>query len=434
MRGRAVVLGSGFSGLLAAGALADRFDEVVLVERDTDPGYAARRGVAQGAQLHGLLPRGAQVLEQLLPGLRDELVRDGAVLANLGSEVRMAYQGHLVHPGKVSLPTILGSRPFLEGHTRRRVVALPSVSTMYGWTAESLVASGDGRRITGVRLSAAGQRPEVLDADLVVAATGRGRRTSAWLESTGHGRPREDRFRVDVTYATQYVEAPADTHSADCKGFIDGPHTRRPIGLFLVRQENGTWALTLCGYGAGRPPADPGEYLEMALRAAPPEAVPILRAAHAIGPVVGYQFPHATRYRFDRLRHPPEGFVVVGDALCCTTPIYAAGITVAAEQVLILASCVEDRRPGLAARYFRRAGRVAGLIWALTRSSDYAMPDVVGRPPLPMRPVTWYLSRLAAAASGDADVGRAFAHAATLSSPPTELIRPSIVARALLSR
>jgi flavin-dependent dehydrogenase len=71
---RAVVVGAGLAGLLAARVLAPRFGEVLLVERDRLPldasgVEAARKGVPQGRHVHGLLPRGGQALERLFPGI-----------------------------------------------------------------------------------------------------------------------------------------------------------------------------------------------------------------------------------------------------------------------------------------------------------------------------------------------------------------------------
>jgi 2-polyprenyl-6-methoxyphenol hydroxylase-like FAD-dependent oxidoreductase len=62
----AVVLGASMAGLLAARVLADHFETVTVVERDTLHDIAeTRRGVPQGRHLHGLLMRGAQALEEL---------------------------------------------------------------------------------------------------------------------------------------------------------------------------------------------------------------------------------------------------------------------------------------------------------------------------------------------------------------------------------
>jgi hypothetical protein len=63
----------------AARALAEFFETVTVVERDVLSDAADhRRGVPQGRQAHGLLLRGAQALEELFPGILDELVGAGA--------------------------------------------------------------------------------------------------------------------------------------------------------------------------------------------------------------------------------------------------------------------------------------------------------------------------------------------------------------------
>ena len=50
------------SGLLAARALVDHYDEVTLIERDALPlACEPRKGVPQGRHTHGLLARGREV-------------------------------------------------------------------------------------------------------------------------------------------------------------------------------------------------------------------------------------------------------------------------------------------------------------------------------------------------------------------------------------
>src|SRR6478752_1800842 len=83
---RAVVLGASMGGLLAARVLADFFRTVTVVERDVlqdDP--ANRRGVPQGRHAHLVLPRGAQILDELFPGILNGLVVDGAPFGTTGN-------------------------------------------------------------------------------------------------------------------------------------------------------------------------------------------------------------------------------------------------------------------------------------------------------------------------------------------------------------
>jgi hypothetical protein len=91
----AVVLGASMAGLLAARVLSDAYQRVTVVERDALPNKPGnRRGVPQGRHAHVLVPRGTQILDELFPGLLDDLVAGGApVIRDLG-ELRFSPAGH----------------------------------------------------------------------------------------------------------------------------------------------------------------------------------------------------------------------------------------------------------------------------------------------------------------------------------------------------
>ncbi len=75
---RAVVIGGGVAGLLAARVLTEAVDEVILVERDAwSDAPVHRRGVPQGRQPHLLLGRGREVLDRLCPGFSADVVAAG---------------------------------------------------------------------------------------------------------------------------------------------------------------------------------------------------------------------------------------------------------------------------------------------------------------------------------------------------------------------
>src|SRR6187549_3035135 len=84
----AVVLGGSLAGLLAARVLSDHFDEVTLIERDAyAETTAARKGVPQANHVHGLLARGREILEELFPGVQDEMIAAGAPVVDIANEI-----------------------------------------------------------------------------------------------------------------------------------------------------------------------------------------------------------------------------------------------------------------------------------------------------------------------------------------------------------
>ena len=173
----AVVLGASMGGLLAARVLADAFQRVTLVERDPLPESGLdRKGVPQGRHAHGLLPRGAQILDELFPGLLAGLVADGVPVLRAPREFRFFLGGHLLcQDGEPGEPAYAQSRPYLEHQVRDRVRSLGNVSIRDRCEVTGLVTTPARDRITGARVlpRASGGAEEILAADLVVDATGR---------------------------------------------------------------------------------------------------------------------------------------------------------------------------------------------------------------------------------------------------------------------
>ena len=201
----ALVLGASMAGLLAARTLSDFFETVTVVERDVLPDDAVnRRGVPQGRHLHALLARGSQALEELFPGLLDELVTDGVPYFD-GRDLSKIYYslgGHqLVRTGSAeSVTGYASSRPFLECFVRRRVQAIANVTVLDDHDVVGLTFTPYHERITGARITPRRSGiPVGLSADLIVDATGRGARTPALLEDLGYGRPTEDHINVHLT-------------------------------------------------------------------------------------------------------------------------------------------------------------------------------------------------------------------------------------------
>ena len=78
----AIVVGASMAGLCSARVLADRFDAVVVIDRDRLPHRPEpRRQVPQGRHPHLLLTAGARLLEGWLPGILDQLRASGAVIS-----------------------------------------------------------------------------------------------------------------------------------------------------------------------------------------------------------------------------------------------------------------------------------------------------------------------------------------------------------------
>src|SRR5258708_27218462 len=110
------------AGLTAAGALADRFDQVVVLERDTLPSEPAyRAGTPQARHVHALLLSGQRALSELFPGFEQDLARAGAVPLRAGLDVRMERPGYEPFPQRDhGWASYAVSRPAIQRALRRR--------------------------------------------------------------------------------------------------------------------------------------------------------------------------------------------------------------------------------------------------------------------------------------------------------------------------
>src|SRR5580698_4971876 len=207
----AVVLGASMAGLLTARVLSESFREVTVIERDVLPtGAGQRRGVPQGRHLHALLCRGGQILDDLFPGLTKEVADAGAPVGDLLGNIRWFLSGHRLAQADIGQPVLFATRPALEAHVRSAVKGLSGVTFLEGRDIIGPVTAAGKQRVTGVRVRSEGGTEDVIDADLVVDATGRASRAPVWLEELGYARPVAEKVTVDVAYATRTYKLPPD--------------------------------------------------------------------------------------------------------------------------------------------------------------------------------------------------------------------------------
>ncbi|GAA5061572.1 FAD-dependent oxidoreductase [Nocardia callitridis] len=422
----AVVLGAGIAGLLAARVLTEHFGRVTVIERDT-LGDDARRGVPQGRHLHGLLDRGRTSIEQLFPGFTAEMSEHGATTVEALVGTRWYIGGLRAAPTATGLTSVIASRPLLESVLRQRTTDLPQVRWAVG-TAAGLV--GDSHRVRGVAVRA-GDETYTLTADLVVDATGRGSRVTQWLAELGALAAPEERLDVDLGYASRLYEHRPEHLDGHSSVIISTGPNGRGGGAVLV--EGGRWQVTLAGMLGDHPPTDKDGFAAFAETISSRDIHEIISTATPLGAAVPHRFRSPVWRRFDRLPTVPQGFLAIGDALCHFNPLYAQGMTVAAQQTLVLRSCLRAGDTGdLPERFYSAVAPVIDVAWRLSTGSDLANPAVVGPRDLRTRLTNRYVARAQRAAHYHPSVARAFLRVANLVDPPAALLAPSTAWRILM--
>jgi 2-polyprenyl-6-methoxyphenol hydroxylase-like FAD-dependent oxidoreductase len=430
---RAVVLGASMAGLLAARVLTDAYGQVTVIDRDQLPETPMhRRGVPHGRHLHALAARGQQTLEELFPGLTAELVAHGAPTGDVLANGRFYFSGHRLRQARSGLVLLCASRPLLESHVRARVRAIPNLRLRDSCDILGLAATPDGRRVTGARVlrQADGSAEEMLDADLVVDATGRGSRTPIWLQALGYAPPDEEQVRIGLGYATRIYRLPPDALDGDL-GVLQAATPTHPRTGALLLLEGDRWMLTLAGILGDHPPTDPDGFLDFARSLQFPDIYQTIRDAEPLDDPVPFRFPASVRHRYEKLDRFPDGLLVLGDAVASFNPIYGQGMSVAALEALSLRRHLERGMEPQPRRFLGDLARVVDVPWDMAAGGDLVFPGVPGRRTLKTRLINAYLTRLHAAAAHDAHLATAFLRVAGLVAPPQSLLRPRMALRVL---
>jgi 2-polyprenyl-6-methoxyphenol hydroxylase-like FAD-dependent oxidoreductase len=437
--GKAIVIGGSMAGLMAARVLSDHFAQVTLIERDTLPeGAEQRKGVPQGKQGHGLLSGGQQVMEELFPGLTDDLVAEGAVAVDVIADMAWYQPGGYRLRFDSGLNGISMSRPLLEAGIRRRVQALANVEVIDGCDVTGLTASSDRTRVTGITFQRRdqGKAEETLSAEFVVDAGGRGSRAPSWLETLGYERPEEEKITVGVGYTSRlYRRRPGDLPNAKVAICQPTPPHETRIGV-LLPIEGDRWIATCAGWLGDHAPADDEGFLAFARSFSAPDIYNVIKNAEPLGDYTTHKFPANLRRRYELLKRLPEGYVVVGDALCSFNPTYGQGMTSAAIAVMALDGCLRGARgglQGLPGRFYKRAAKVIDTPWQMAAGGDFAYPEVTGKKAPGTDIINRYMGRVFVAATTDRHVCLKLVEVANLLAAPSALFAPRVVLGVLRS-
>jgi 2-polyprenyl-6-methoxyphenol hydroxylase-like FAD-dependent oxidoreductase len=419
-------------GLLAARALSGTFKHVTIVERDVLPGNAElRQGVPQAAHAHGLLASGYRVMDAYFPGLMKELQSLGAINGDVVGDFLWFQYGRWKLRHKSGLGGIVVSRPCLEGAIRRAVRAIPNIAFLEGTSAVKPVFDQSAGRVTGLMVRPRTGADEMMAADLVVDATGRGSQSPKWLEEWGFGSPEVLQVKVDVGYATRVFERRPGDFFNSMGGIISGtPPIHRRLAAVLAA-EGPRWVVTLAGVLGDHPPMDEQGWTSFAASLPVPCVHELVSTAQPIGSIATYRFPANRRVLYERMARFPEGYLITGDAVCSFNPIYGQGMSTAALDAKALEESLSTGSLGLASRFFNRVSKLVDIPWTIATGEDLRYPEVEGKRPPGFTLVNRYLERVHAIASADEIVCRHFFDVLNLLAPPPSLMAPQVAWRVL---
>jgi 2-polyprenyl-6-methoxyphenol hydroxylase-like FAD-dependent oxidoreductase len=433
---KAVVIGSGIGGMVAAKALANHFGRVTVLDRDTLPSQAEPRiGTPQSRHTHALIAGGLKALTTLFPGFDDDVDKAGGVRMRAGQDPRMERPGFDPFPARdLGWDTYSASRPLFELVTRRRIEQQKNIELLPKSRVTELIASQDGSTVTGVRWESSDGQAQTLHADLIVDASGRGTPTLALLAALGLPKPEETEIGIDQAYSTAIFERPANAPTS-WKGVMvlpSAPNSSR--GAFLFPIEENKWIVSAGGNHGDAPPGDFSGFLEFLKSLRTPTIYDAVRDAKPVGEIARFVLPSSVRRHFEKIQKFPRGLLVIADGICRFNPVFGQGMSVAAQEAVILDRLLTTRAndldalDGLGPEFLAAIQEVLEAPWAVAMS-DFVYPKTRGQRPPDFEQRLQYGIALTRLAAEDADVHRLVAEVSNLLKPQSALRGPEISQR-----
>jgi len=387
---RAIVVGAGIAGLATAAVLADWFERVIVLERDTLPERTEPRiGTPQAWHSHGLLAGGQQALEELFPDIGEDLIREGGVALRFNRDLREEMPNADPMPQRdFGWTGYAMTRPLIESILRHRVLWRPNVVFRERTRALEFIPARDGGRITAVRCARMGASfDETLSGDLIVDASGRGHLTSTLLRSIRRSPLQQTSIGIDLGYTTAVMDIPDDM-PRDWKVVLthhNAPHSTRRAVLLPI--EDHRWMMTVSGRGGERPPAEWAGLMNYLQHLITPTIYNAVKNAKPIGRLTRFGLADSVWLHFERVENFPDGLIPVGDAICRFNPIYGQGMSVAARQATLLQGLLraraseQDSMKGLGRDFLADAKCLIEVPWTMAAIPDFAFSVTRGDRP-----------------------------------------------------
>jgi 2-polyprenyl-6-methoxyphenol hydroxylase-like FAD-dependent oxidoreductase len=422
----AVIIGAGMAGLVAAAAVADAFEEVTIIEKDSLPESPQfRRGVAQGAHVHTLLGYGVEAMDSLIPGLMADVYSAGAVKIRRNFDIWFHDAIGPTPIRDVGILTPSVTRPLLEHVTRQKVLALPNVSLrdstkMLNFEIDEL------DRVSGVRVMT-NDISELISADLFVECSGRASNLAGWLPAQGFGEVPSQRIKILMGYTSGFFRMPEDVaeNGKACLMVAVPPGYR---AAYLTPVDGDMWLATMYGRGRDTAPRDHEGFVAWTEGLPHPVIHDMLVRAEPVSDFKTYKIPFGIWYRYDQMPNFPQRLIPMGEALTSFNPMYGQGMSLAAGQALSLREAITGGLDAhLSARYFEGCHTLNGVGWSVMETRDFAYDCTSGDRPADLEARWQAAGDIRQLAETDSEVHKLSVRVTHLLESPSELARPEII-------
>jgi 2-polyprenyl-6-methoxyphenol hydroxylase-like FAD-dependent oxidoreductase len=207
-------------------------------------------------------------------------------------------------------------------------------------------------------------------------------------------------------------------------------------GAILFSIEDNQWIVSAGANHGDAPPGDLPGFLEFLKSLRTQTIYDAVKDAQPVGEVARFVLPSSVRRHFEKLQKFPRGLLVIGDGLCRFNPVFGQGMSVAAQEALVLNQLLASRAGGpdalqeLELKYFAACHDVVETPWAVA-TSDFVFPKTRGQRPSDFGLRMQYGVALTQLAAEDAAVHKLTVEVNHLLKPQSSLREPELAKRVM---
>jgi 2-polyprenyl-6-methoxyphenol hydroxylase-like FAD-dependent oxidoreductase len=189
--------------------------------------------------------------------------------------------------------------------------------------------------------------------------------------------------------------------------------------------------------GRDFPPLDNEGFLEFARSLPSSKFYEAIADAEPVSPI------YAHRATTNRLRHYekvmlPEGFVLLGDAVCALCPVYGQGMTLSALSAIVLQDWLSQSHSLMPSSFQKKLAKSNSLAWAIATGQDLRFPTTSGgksgsSTSQISKMLHWYSDKLLKSANSDSSLQNLVIEVNQMLKSPLALYHPQVVFRVMSS-
>ncbi|EJF48108.1 putative secreted protein [Enterococcus sp. C1] len=374
-----------------------------------------------------------EIIESTFPGIKKELIENGAVDLNLGNQIDWFQYGSWKVQIISSTSLLFNSRSLLDSLIRQRILKNKKIIVLSEYKVKGIICDKQKNKISRVVVKK-GAHEEIIEGDIIIDASGFSSKMPEWLECNGYTKPEKDQVKKEVGYASRVYDAKPDEEIRTTLIWSSSDNMQR-IGIVLP-MENNQFMFSLGGAFSDQPKSDEDEFMKFAENLDSNRIYELLLNREAAGKTRVFKFHGSTWTRYDKLKYHPSNLIVAGAALCYINPFFGQGISICSEHADIIGENILDWQLGVTTikDINKKLKKATAQPWNMSKIEDYRHLHVDGHRSMITRFLLWYTKKYLIATNSDAYLRNHQIELYTMQIPSYQLFNPRVILKTFKKR